>query len=157
MTPAINSLKKAKISYRVHEYEHDPAAESYGVEAAEKLQIDPSRICKTLVVELQDGSLAVGIIPVLSKLNLKGLAKTAGSKKAKMANPADVERTTGYVLGGVSPIGQKKRLLTVIDETAEKQKTIFISGGRRGLDIELEPAALRKITGGSYAAIGQYS
>ena len=154
MTLAINAAKKAKIQYTVHEYEHDPAAPSFGEEAAEKLGVAPERVFKTLVVDA-GGRLAVAVVPVLLKLDLKAAAKALGAKKAAMAEVKVVERTTGYVVGGVSPLGQKKRLATVIDASAEACETIFVSGGRRGLDIELSPADLVGLTGGAFAPIAR--
>jgi len=154
MTPAINAAKKAKISFTVHEYEHDPACASYGLEAAEKLQLDPARVFKTLVADL-GGELVVAVIPVESMLGLKNLAKAAGSKKAAMADKALVERTTGYVLGGVSPLGQKKRLRTFIDSSAREQTTIHVSAGRRGLEIELAPQDLAQMTRAEFADLRQ--
>ncbi|WP_207260491.1 Cys-tRNA(Pro) deacylase [Desulfovibrio sp. Huiquan2017] len=154
MTPAINAAKKAKIQYTVHEYEHDPAAPSFGVEAAEKLGVPPERVFKTLVVDA-GGKLAVAVVPVLLKLDLKSMAKALGAKKAAMAEVKVVERTTGYVVGGVSPLGQKKRLPTVIDESAGECPTLFVSGGRRGLDIELAPADLAGLTRASFAPIAR--
>lgn len=154
MTPAINAAKKAKIAFTVHEYAHDPACASYGLEAAEKLNIDPARVFKTLVADL-GGELVVAIIPVEAMLGLKNLAKAAGSKKAAMADKALVERTTGYVLGGVSPLGQKKRLRTFIDASAQSLPTMHVSAGRRGLEIELAPADLMRLTGGTFADLRQ--
>ena len=153
MTPAINAAKKAKIPYTVHQYVHDPAASSYGKEAAEKLSLDEARVFKTLVVEFDNGSLAVGIIPVSAMLGMKLMAKAAGAKRAAMAEKGAVERSTGYVLGGVSPLGQKKRLPTFIDSSAADFPTIFVSAGRRGLEIELKPADLAGLTGAKFAAI----
>ena len=153
MTPAINAAKKAKVYFVVHEYDHDPAAASYGGEAAEKLGISEARVFKTLVVDDGANRLAVGIVPVSSMLNLKKIAKALGAKKVAMADGADVERSTGYVLGGVSPLGQKKRLKTVIDESARDFETIHVSAGRRGLEIELAPADLAKLTGAVFAEI----
>lgn len=155
MTPGINVAKKAKINYRIHEYSHDPASESYGSEAAEKLGVPEERVFKTLVVSLDNRELAVGVIPVSSMLSMKLIAKAAGAKKAGMAAAADVERSTGYVLGGVSPLGQKKRLRTIIDASAESFATIYVSAGRRGLEIELSPKDLRNLTNGSFADICQ--
>ena len=155
MTPAIDTAKKTKIKFRVHQYVHDPASRSYGEEAAEKLGILPGRVFKTLVAELDSRNLAVSVIPVDRQLNLKAFAKALGAKKAKMADKKDVERSTGYVLGGVSPIGQKKRLPTRIDQSAEQFETIFISAGRRGLEIELAPQDLAELTGGKFEIIGK--
>ncbi|OIQ52251.1 Cys-tRNA(Pro)/Cys-tRNA(Cys) deacylase YbaK [Pseudodesulfovibrio hydrargyri] len=154
MTPAINAAKKAKIKYTVHEYDHDPAAPSFGVEAAEKLGVPPGRVFKTLVVDA-GGTLAVAVVPVLLKLDLKAMAKAVGAKKAAMAEVKVVERTTGYVVGGVSPLGQKKRLPTVLDASAQGLDSLFVSGGRRGLDIELAPADLAALTRASFAAIAR--
>jgi Cys-tRNA(Pro)/Cys-tRNA(Cys) deacylase len=153
MTPGIDAAKKAGISYMLSEYEHDPSSESYGMEAAEKLGVPPERIFKTLVVALDGKDLAVGIIPVDAMLSMKLVAQAAGAKKAVMAPRADVERSTGYVLGGVSPLGQKKHLRTFIDSSAEDFPTIFVSAGRRGLDIELNPDDLKKLTGGAYVPL----
>lgn len=153
MTPAINAAKKAKIPYTVHQYVHDPATGSYGKEAVEKLGLNEARVFKTLVVELDSGSLAVGIIPVSAMLGMKLLAKAAGAKRVAMAEKAAVERATGYVLGGVSPLGQKKRLPTFIDSSATNFPTIYVSAGRRGLEIELKPADLASLTGAKFAAI----
>jgi Cys-tRNA(Pro)/Cys-tRNA(Cys) deacylase len=153
VTPAIALLRKQKIVHRVHEYEHDPAAESYGLEAAEKLGVDPARMFKTLVVKLDRKTLAVGIVPVSSMLNLKGMAKACGAKKAAMAPAPEVERATGYVLGGVSPLGQRKRLPTVIDASAEGFETVYVSAGKRGMDVELAPGELASLLGARLANI----
>ena len=155
MTPAINSAKKAKIPFTVHSYPHDPTSLSYGKEAAEQLAIAEARVFKTLVVQLDGAALAVGIIPVSMTLNMKQFAKSAGVKKAAMAEKEDVERATGYVLGGVSPLGQKRRLPTFIHSSASSFATIFVSAGRRGLEIELAPADLAALTGAVFAAIGE--
>ena len=154
MTPAINAAKKAKISIVVREYAHDPACASYGLEAAEKLGVDPERVFKTLIADLGD-ELVVAVIPVETMLGLKHLAKAAGAKKAAMADKSLVERTTGYVLGGVSPLGQKKRLRTFIDVSAQSHPAIMVSGGRRGLDIELAPEDLARMTGARFAPLAQ--
>ncbi|MEV0056913.1 Cys-tRNA(Pro) deacylase [Saccharopolyspora shandongensis] len=135
-TPATALLCKRRISHQVHAYEHDPRAESFGLEAAEALGQPPERIFKTLVAEV-DGKLAVGVVPVTGQLDLKALAAAVGGKKAKMAEIADAERATGYVAGGISPLGQKKRLPVVIDASATGFDTIYCSAGRRGLEIEL--------------------
>lgn len=153
MTPAITLARKCRIAHRIHEYLHDPASASYGLEAAEKLNLDPGQVYKTLVVQLDSGELAVGIIPVNRQLNLKQFAKAIGAKKAAMADAADVQRSTGYVLGGVSPLGQKKRLRTLIDASAAQRDTLFVSAGRRGLEIELAPADLGRLTGGLFAIL----
>ena len=155
MTPAINIIKKKKITHKVHEYDHDPASESYGSEAAAKTGVPAERVFKTLVVNLDGKELAVGIIPVSAMLNMKLIAKAMGAKKAVMAAKPDVERSTGYVLGGVSPLGQKKRLRTIIDISAQNFSTIFVSAGRRGLEIELSPDDLRLRTNGDFAKLWQ--
>lgn len=155
MTPGINLARKHKITHRVHEYEHDPASESYGAEAADKLGVPGARVFKTLVVRLDGGELAVAVIPVSSQLSMKRIAKTFGAKKAAMADKPDVERTTGYILGGVSPLGQRKRLRTAIDAAASDFPTIYVSAGRRGLEIELAPEDLEKLTGGLFADLCQ--
>jgi Cys-tRNA(Pro)/Cys-tRNA(Cys) deacylase len=155
MTPAIDLAKKRKISHQVHEYTHDASNESFGLEAVEKLGLPPEQVFKTLVVDLGNNTLAVGIIPVSSMLSMKLMAKALGAKKAVMATPADVERSTGYVLGGVSPLGQKKRLKTVIDVSAQNFKTMYVSAGRRGLEIELSPADLKALVQGAFADICQ--
>jgi Cys-tRNA(Pro)/Cys-tRNA(Cys) deacylase len=155
MTPAIKNLEKAKIEYQVHKYNHDPSSSAYGEEAAEKLNISFDRLFKTLVVSVDHNILLVAVVPVSKQLDLKLFAKTAGSKKAKMADKNIVERTTGYILGGVSPIGQKKKLKTIIDTPALKFNTIFVSAGRRGLQIELTPENLRLQTGAIYDEISK--
>jgi Cys-tRNA(Pro)/Cys-tRNA(Cys) deacylase len=155
MTPGINQAEKARIPYTVHEYVHDPSCDSYGSEAAIKMGISEERVFKTLVVQIGSKELVVGVVPVSLLLNMKLIAKAAGAKKAGMAEGSDVERTTGYVLGGVSPLGQKKKLKTIIHSSAIKYPTIFISAGRRGLEIELQPQDLEKITDGFFAEICQ--
>jgi len=155
MTPATKLLEKAKITFKIHEYSHDPAAESYGLEASEKMGVEPHRVFKTLVVMLDGKDYAVGIIPVAEMLSMKQIAKVAGAKKAVMANKGDVERISGYVLGGVSPIGQKKRLKTFIDQSAQLQTSIFVSAGRRGLEIELKPKDLIQITSAQFYELTQ--
>lgn len=154
MTPAIQQAKQKGIVYRVHEYLHDPNSRSFGEEAAEKLGIDPARVFKTLVLELDGKLLAVGVVPVSRQLNLKRFAKVVGRKKAAMAEPSQVERSTGYVLGGISPLGQKRALMTVLDNSAKDFDTIFISAGRRGLEIELSPVDLAALTQASFHDIG---
>lgn len=155
MTPGINAAKQAKIFFRIHEYTHDPANRSYGCEAAEQMGVPGTRVFKTLVVSLDGKELAVGVVPVSSKLNMKLIARSSGAKKAAMAITADVERSTGYVVGGVSPLGQKKRLKTIIDASAQQYPTIYVSAGRRGLEIELQPDDLAKLTNGKFAEICQ--
>jgi len=141
-TPAIVAAEKAGITFSVHEYAHDPKAPSYGLEAAEKLGVEPARVFKTLVADV-DGAHTVAIVPVETELDLKALGK-----RASMARPIDAERITGYVTGGISPLGQRKRLPTVLDESALAFDTIHVSAGRRGLEIELAPADLLALTGG---------
>ena len=155
MTPGINLARKQKIAHTVHEYTHDPDSESYGQEAADKLGVPASRVFKTLVVSLDNKTLAVAVLPVSGMLSMKQIARAAGAKKATMAAPADVERATGYVLGGVSPLGQKKRLKTIIDVSAADYDTVYISAGRRGLEIELGPDDLKKLTNAVLAEICQ--
>lgn len=155
MTPGINVAKKAKITHKVVEYSHDPASESYGSEAAEKMAIPENRVFKTLVVNLDNKSLAVAVLPVSQMLSMKLIAKACGAKKAVMADKTVVERTTGYVLGGVSPLGQKKRLKTIIDSSAENHSSIFVSAGRRGLEIELAATDLKTLTSGIFSDINQ--
>lgn len=153
-TPATVALARAGIRFTALTYEHDPRAAAYGLEAAEKLGIEPERVFKTLLANV-DGSLAVGIVPVADQLDLKALAAALGGKRAEMADPALAERKTGYVVGGISPIGQKVALPTVLDETAILHETILVSGGRRGLDLELAPDDLLAVTNGRYAPIAR--
>jgi Cys-tRNA(Pro)/Cys-tRNA(Cys) deacylase len=153
-TPATAALTRAGIRFTALAYEHDPRAAAYGLEAAEKLGIEPERVFKTLLASV-DGSLAVGIVPVAEQLDLKALAAALGGKRAEMADPSLAERKTGYVVGGISPIGQKVALPTVLDETAILHETILVSGGRRGLDLELAPDDLLAVTGGRYAPIAR--
>ena len=150
-TPATALLVKAGVSYRLHAYEHSSGG-AYGPEAAQALGLDPARVFKTLVADV-DGALTVGIVPVAAKLDLKALAAAAGGKRAKMAEVAAAERATGYVAGGISPLGQRKRLPTVLDASAERLETLFCSAGRRGLEVELAPADLARLTGATFAPI----
>lgn len=155
MTPAVKALQKAKINFKTCEYSHDPAAESYGLEAAEKMGVDSARVFKTLVVMLDAKDYAVGVIPVSDMLSMKQIAKAAGAKKAAMADKTDVARITGYVLGGVSPVGQKKQLKTFIDESAQQFTTVFVSAGRRGMEIELNPQDLKNQTRALFTSLTQ--
>ncbi|MBD1574998.1 MULTISPECIES: Cys-tRNA(Pro) deacylase [Vibrio] len=150
MTPAINLAKKKKIAHSVHQYKHEPSAASYGLEAAEALGQDPAQVFKTLLFCLngEAKNLAVAIIPVENKLNLKLAAKAAGGKKAEMANPDIAQTVTGYVVGGISPLGQKKALPTFIHSSAQGFDTICVSAGKRGLEIELAPQDLANLTRG---------
>lgn len=145
MTPAINLLKKKKYIFKIHKYEHDPLCTDFGKEAVEKLGFDENRVFKTLLVELSPRELAVAVIPVSKMLSLKNMASSLKSKKAVMANKDEAQKVTGYLLGGISPLGQKKRLRTIIDSSAFDFETIFISGGKRGLDIEINPNDLKTL------------
>ena len=148
MTPAITALKRAKVPFEILEYQHDPDAPSYGEEAAEALGLEPAQVFKTLLVALtgHKSSLAVAVVPVTHQLNLKAIARAVGAKKAAMADTAVAEKTTGYIVGGISPIGQKKALPTVIDASAETLENMHVSAGRRGLEVALSPANLASIT-----------
>ena len=147
-TPATVALERAGVAFTQHAYEHDPAATSYGMEAAEVLGLDPATVFKTLLAEV-DGRLVVAIVPVTGQLDLKALAASVGGKRAAMADPAVAERSTGYVVGGISPIGQRKRLTTVLDATALDQPTVYVSGGKRGLDLGLDPRDLVTLLDGA--------
>ncbi|GAA1815870.1 Cys-tRNA(Pro) deacylase [Planosporangium flavigriseum] len=155
-TPATVLLNKQKVAHRVHEYQHDPRAESFGAEAATALGIDPARCFKTLVAAV-DGALTVAVVPVTGSLDLKALAGAVDGKRAAMADPVLAERTTGYVRGGISPLGQRKRLPTVVDSSAQAHETVYVSAGRRGLEIELAPADLVRLTGAALASIASPS
>ena len=153
-TPATVALAAAGIAFTLHEYHHDPRAQSYGLEAAEALGVDPALVFKTLVANV-DGALTVGIVPVSGQLDLKALARAVGGSRAAMGDVSAAERATGYVAGGISPIGQKRRHPTVLDETASAYDTVFVSAGRRGLDLEIAPADLVSVTGAIVAAISR--
>ncbi|WP_026162888.1 Cys-tRNA(Pro) deacylase [Kribbella catacumbae] len=153
-TPATVTLTKAGVTFTTHLYEHDPAAKSYGLEAAEALGLQPGQVFKTLLVEV-DGKLSVGVVPVDKQLDLKAVAAALNGKKATMADPAAAERITGYVVGGISPIGQKRLLPTVVDETATIHETVYVSGGRRGLDLGLSPTDLISLTSARTAPIAR--
>jgi Cys-tRNA(Pro)/Cys-tRNA(Cys) deacylase len=133
------------VEHRVHRYEHDPRATSYGLEAAEALGVEPARIFKTLLADV-DGELAVGVVPVTAQLDLKALAAALGHKRAQMADPQRAEKATGYVLGGISPLGQRRRLRTAIDASVLDWDSVHVSAGRRGLEVELAPADLVRLT-----------
>jgi Cys-tRNA(Pro)/Cys-tRNA(Cys) deacylase len=148
------ALDRAGIAYEVRPYEHDPAAASYGLEAAQALGVEPARVFKTLLVDTDRG-LGVGIVPVDTTLDLKAIAAALGAKKATMADPKVAERATGYVVGGISPVGQKKALPTVLDESATTYPTVLVSGGKRGLDLELAPKDLLTVTRGRTAQIAR--
>lgn len=156
-TRATAALDAAGVSYLLHAYDHDPANSNYGAEAVAALGIEADRMFKTLVVDIgqQHSELAVAVVPVSCQLSLKQFAQAVGAKRSAMAAPAVVERSTGYVLGGVSPLGQKVSLTTVIDETAQLWETIFVSAGRRGLDIEVSPLALAELAGARFADIAR--
>jgi len=153
-TPATLALTRAGMEFSVHAYEHDVRADSYGREAADVLGLDPARVFKTLVADV-DGSPVVAVVPVSGTLDLKALAAAAGGRKAEMADPATAQRITGYVVGGISPIGQKRSLPTFLDSTAIDHERIYVSGGRRGLDIGVTPSDLIAITDAAFARIGR--
>jgi Cys-tRNA(Pro)/Cys-tRNA(Cys) deacylase len=153
-TPATVALTRAGIAFTVRAYDHDPAAASFGLEAAELLGVPPERVLKTLLAAV-DGALVVAVVPVSGQLDLKALAAAVGGKRAVMADPAAAERSTGYVVGGISPIGQRKPLPTVLDATTLVHPTVLVSGGRRGFDLELDPADLIRVTGATVAPVGR--
>ena len=153
-TPATVGLTRAGIDFTLHAYDHDPRADSYGLEAAEALGLDPARVFKTLMAEV-DGRLAVAVVPVSGQLDLKALARALGGSRAAMAELGAAERATGYVAGGISPVGQKRRSRTVVDESALSHPTIYVSAGRRGLDLEIAPADLVRITEAVTAPVGR--
>lgn len=155
MTPAIELLKKHNISYKVLPYEHNPHVNSYGLEAVEKLEVDAEKVFKTLLVISDKHELLVGVVPVLKHLDLKAIAHVAEVKKVEMAKPDMAQKVTGYLVGGISPLGQKKKLRTFIDESASAQDIMYVSGGRRGLDIALAPQDLAKILDASFVAIAK--
>ena len=153
-TPATVALNRAGIGFTLHEYVHDPRARSYGLEAAEALGLDPARVLKTLMATV-DGQLAVAVVPVSGQLDLKALARALGGSRAAMADQAAAERATGYVAGGISPLGQRRSHRTVVDRTALDHPTVFVSGGRRGLDLEIAPSDLVEVTGAVVARVGR--
>jgi len=155
-TPATVALARADVPFTVHEYTHDPRAESFGLEAATALGLDPARVFKTLLASL-DGRLVVAVVPVTGQLDLKALARALGGAKAVMADPAAAERATGYVVGGISPVGQKRTHPTVVDDSALDHDTVYVSGGRRGLDLGLSPADLVRMTGAVVAPVRRVS
>jgi len=152
-TPATKLLRSAGIEFKEHEYSHDPNSTSFGLEAAEKLGVDPNRVFKTLIANV-DENFAVAIVPVNQQVSLKSLSRSLGAKRATMADPTQAARLTGYVVGGISPLGQKRLLATVIDESAKQFETILVSGGRRGFDIELSPTDLADLLSAIFAEIG---
>ncbi|WP_428024747.1 Cys-tRNA(Pro) deacylase [Arcobacter sp.] len=145
MTPAIRLLKKNKCDFKIHKYDHDPACTNFGEEAAVKLNLDKNRVFKTLLVELTPKELVVCVIPVSKQLSLKEVASAFKVKKAQMADKDEAQKVTGYLLGGISPLGQKKRLQTIVDKSAFNYDTIYVSGGKRGLDIELKPLDIKTL------------
>lgn len=151
-TPATKLLTSTGVRFTEHEYSHDPNSASFGLEAAEKLGVDPQRVFKTLIVNV-DEAFAVAIVPVNQQVSLKSLSRTLGAKRATMADPAHAARLTGYVVGGISPLGQKRLLTTVIDSSAQDFETILVSGGRRGFDIELSPNDLAELLSAVFAEI----
>jgi Cys-tRNA(Pro)/Cys-tRNA(Cys) deacylase len=153
-TPAVTTAARAGIEYEVHRYDHDPEAPSYGQEAALALGLPVERVFKTLVVSVDD-RFVVAVVPVSGELDLKALAKVLGGRRATMAHPSEAERATGYIIGGISPLGQKRKLPVVVDRTASSWSTIFVSAGRRGLEIELAPADLVRLAGARLAAVAR--
>ncbi|MET3451800.1 MULTISPECIES: Cys-tRNA(Pro) deacylase [Curtobacterium] len=153
-TPATAALERAGVPYTPHVYEHHETATNFGEEAAAALGLREEQVFKTLVVSV-DGALAVAIVPVANRLDLKAIAAAVGGKKATLADPALAEKRTGYVVGGISPVGQKTKLRTVVDESALSYPSIFVSGGRRGFDIEVAPADLVRVTEATAAAIAR--
>jgi Cys-tRNA(Pro)/Cys-tRNA(Cys) deacylase len=153
-TPATVALTRAGVAFTLHEYAHDPRAPSFGLEAAEVLGLDPACVLKTLVASV-DGALTVGVVPVSGQLDLKALARAVGGSRAAMADVTAAERATGYVAGGISPIGQRRPHPTVVDESALGFETVYVSAGRRGLDLGIAPADLVRVTGAALAPIGR--
>lgn len=157
MTPAVKAAQRAKIAYRIHRYEHDPAVPSYALEAAQALELDPSQVFKTLLVALENDAqrLAVAIVPADRQLDLKALAAVLDSKRVTMADARHAERATGYVVGGISPLGQRRQLPTIIDKSVGSLETVYVSAGRRGLEIELAPEDLSRLTHARLAAVAR--
>jgi Cys-tRNA(Pro)/Cys-tRNA(Cys) deacylase len=155
-TPATALLGKANIPFTLHPYEHDPRSQAYGDEAAAALGVDPNRIFKTLIASVE-GRLACAVVPVAARLDLKAFAAALGAKRAELADPAAAARATGYVVGGISPLGQRSRLKVVVDASAEQFETVYVSAGKRGLQVQLAPADLVRAAAGSFAPIAAAS
>ena len=153
-TPATLALTRAGVPFRTHSYRHDPAVQSYGAEAAAATGVAAERIFKTLLVDIGRG-LAVAVVPVSGSLDLKALAAALGVKKVAMADAAAAQRSSGYVVGGISPVGQRRQLPTVIDDSARAYPTVFVSGGRRGFEIEIDPQDLARVADATFAPIGR--
>ena len=154
-TPAVEAARAAGIAFELHEYEHDPRVESYGEEAVEALSLDPSEVFKTLVAQVDSKTLAIAIVPVTARLDFKALAAALGGRRAAMVEASHAERATGYVLGGISPLGQRRRLATALDVSAEQHERIYVSAGRRGMEIALAPADLVRLTDATVAPIAR--
>jgi len=153
MTPAIELLKRLGIDHVIEAYDHDPAHESYGMEAAEALEVDPDAVFKTLMVTLDDDRVVIGVVPVRCQLDLKALAIAAGAKKARMTDPSEAERRSGYVVGGISPFGQRRDHSTFVDLSAERWRLIHCSAGRRGLEVGVAPEVFPQVLGATFAQI----
>ena len=156
MTPAVKVLEQAGVAFQLDSYVHDPRTPAYGEEAARALGLPADQVFKTLLARLDDGRLVVAIVPVPCQLDLKALARVAGARKASLADSAEAERATGYVVGGISPLGQRKRLPTFLDESARALEAIHVSGGRRGLEIRLAPGDLARLTGAREAPLARH-
>ena len=155
MTPGVDAARAAGIAFEIARYEHDPRAEAYGLEAANALGVAAERVFKTLVAKLDDDHLAVAIVPVSAQLDLKAFARALGARRASIAPPDEAQRATGYVVGGISPLGQRRELATALDESANTQETIYVSAGRRGLEIVLAPTDLAMLTSAVVAPIAR--
>lgn len=153
MTPAVRQLERAGIAHRVLTYDHDPSAGPYGLEACERLGLDAATVFKTLLAQRADGPLVVALVPVADQLDLKALARAAGAKRAALADPAVAQRSTGYVLGGISPFGQRTALPTFVDTTARDRARLYVSGGRRGVELEIAPDALATVLGARFVPL----
>jgi Cys-tRNA(Pro)/Cys-tRNA(Cys) deacylase len=154
-TPAVEAARAAGITFELHEYEHDPRVESYGEEAVAALSLDPSEVFKTLVAQVDSKTLAIAIVPVTARLDFKALAAALGGRRAAMVEASHAERATGYVLGGISPLGQRQRLATALDVSAEQHERIYVSAGRRGMEIALAPTDLVRLTDATVAPIAR--